>query len=522
MVHSFDFSDTSLLTDSTMQCSRIRWLPTLLGVAAMLIGSAAASFAAVAVEPEAPDAEPAPIEEMDQPGMLSEAELARLQNLISEAERAMARGWMVRPAGRSAADLYKQVLLLVPDHPGAREGLIDIHQHLLNEAILLARDFDFEAARAALEQAAIVHEDALILAQARSRVSEIRDSQLGAAEALIRELIQTGRFDEAEDRMTELVALGMKRQDLEALRSSLIDARLYGALHAGQTFTDPLTQVGGYGPVMVVIPAGTFMKGSPDSERGRDSHEGPRYRVVFERGFALAQTETTVESFAHFVEQTGYQSDAERRGWSRVYEPRSGRMTRRNRINWRHDYLGREASPDLPVIHVSWRDASEYAQWLAAQTGRSYRLPSEAEFEYALRAGSQSRYWWGDGSPTEPVENLTGDGDISPTNTRWSVAFPRYSDGFWGPAPAASLQANPFGLYDMGGNLMHWTEDCWHDSFVRAPTDGSAWVNPGCELRVIRGGSWSSTPDMSRSAWRVSGAEDSTDMRLGFRVARDL
>ena len=124
--------------------------------------------------------------------------------------------------------------------------------------------------------------------------------------------------------------------------------------------------------------------------------------------------------------------------------------------------------------------------------------------------------------PSEPVENLTGDGDISPTNTRWSVAFPRYSDGFWGPAPAASLQANPFRLYDMGGILMHWTEDCWHDSFVRAPTDGSAWINPGCELRVIRGGSWSSTPDMSRSVWRVSGAEDSTDMRLGLRVARDL
>jgi formylglycine-generating enzyme required for sulfatase activity len=176
----------------------------------------------------------------------------------------------------------------------------------------------------------------------------------------------------------------------------------------------------------------------------------------------------------------------------------------------------------MPVIHVSWRDARAYANWLAERTGLGYRLPTEAEFEYALRARSQSRYWWGERSPETPLENLTGDADLSPNGANWSVAFARYSDGHWGPAPVGSFPANPFGLHDMAGNVMEWTEDCWHDSFVRAPSDGSAWVNPGCGERVIRGGSWSSTPEMSRSAYRLAGSETSNDIRVGFRVARDL
>ncbi len=222
------------------------------------------------------------------------------------------------------------------------------------------------------------------------------------------------------------------------------------------------------------------------------------------------------------MEDTGYRSDAERSGGSRIYNADTGRIDRQPGITWQHDYLGEPAGDDLPVIHVSWRDADAYAQWLARRTGRSYRLPTEAEFEYALRGGTSDRYWWGDGSPDEAVENVTGDGDRSTTRRSWTAAFRRYEDGFWGPAPAGSLAANPFGLHDMGGNVMEWVEDCWHDSYARAPDDGSAWVNPGCERRVLRGGAWSSTPAMSRSAFRIASGEESTDARVGFRVARDL
>jgi formylglycine-generating enzyme required for sulfatase activity len=287
-------------------------------------------------------------------------------------------------------------------------------------------------------------------------------------------------------------------------------------------FSDELQGLNRQGPAMVVMPAGNFMMGSPDNEADRASNEGPRHRVTIDRGFAMGRTEVSVGQFSIFIDDTGYRTDAERAGSSRVYDPRSGRMDRQNRITWRHDYVGDRADDDLPVVHVSWNDAQAYVIWLRERTGRSYRLPSEAEFEYALRAGSQTPYWWGDGSPGSVVENLTGDGDSSPTGARWNVAFRRYSDGFWGPAPVGSFEPNPFGLHDMSGNVMEWTEDCWHDSFVRAPGDGSAWVNPGCNRRVIRGGSWSSTPAMSRSAFRLSSADDSTDMRVGFRIARDL
>ena len=120
------------------------------------------------------------------------------------------------------------------------------------------------------------------------------------------------------------------------------------------------------------------------------------------------------------------------------------------------------------------------------------------------------------------MENLTGQGDISRGERQWSTYFADYSDRFWGPAPAASFEANPFGLYDIGGNVAEWVMDCWHDTYLRAPGDGTAWINPGCKLRVVRGGYWASSPEQSRSAFRISANPDRHDARIGFRVAREL
>lgn len=446
-----------------------------------------------------------------------------VEALLAEADEALVRGWLVAPTGSSAMHLYQQVLALDPDNAEARDGLAAVYQAALEAALLLARELDFEAAEDLLGRAEAIERSSDSFERARRRVRELREDYLAQAEQYARDLIQAGRLTEADDEITDLIAMGLPRERIRTLRQELSYARLYGRYQPGQVLRDPLDgDPDRLGPAVVVIPSGRFMMGSRDSERDRADHEGPRHRVVLDQGFALAATEITVGQFGEFIDDSGYTTDAERAGWTRVYEVRSGRMTRRNRTDWRHDYLGRTAEPDLPVIHVSWRDARAYARWLAERTGLGYRLPSEAEFEYALRARSQSRYWWGDGSPDTPVENLTGDGDTSPNGANWSVAFPRYSDGHWGPAPVASYPTNPFGLHDMGGNVMEWTEDCWHDSFVRAPSDGSAWVNPGCGQRVIRGGSWSSTPAMSRSAYRLAGSETSTDMRVGFRVARDL
>jgi len=445
-----------------------------------------------------------------------------LGEALSAADAALDAGNLAGVNGNSAAELYREALALDPGNAAAAAGLDSTFAALLDRSLEQARELDFEAAEATLERASGVRDDADAIAQVRADIVEFRQSYMEDLDDQVMSAISAGDFDRAESLITRLLALDYPRQRVEAMRVSLTDARLYGSLEPGQRFSDTVELLGEPGPELVVIPAGAFMMGSPEDESGRFSNEGPRHRVTFERGFALSQTEVSVAQFTAFVNATGYRSDAEIEGQSRVYEPRNGRMDVRIRINWRHNYTGEDADPNLPVIHVSWNDAQAYVTWLSEQTGRSYRLPSEAEFEYALRAGSQTPYWWGQDSPEDDTENLTGDGDISPTNARWNVAFRRYTDGFWGPAPVASLQANPFGLHDMGGNVMEWMADCWHDSFVRAPDDGSAWVNPGCDRRVIKGGAWSSTPPMARSAFRLSSSAPSTDMRVGFRVARDL
>ena len=177
---------------------------------------------------------------------------------------------------------------------------------------------------------------------------------------------------------------------------------------------------------------------------------------------------------------------------------------------------------NLPVIHVSARDAQAYADWLAKVSGQRYRLPSEAEFEYALRAGGVGRYPWGEGEPPERVGNLTGGEDRSPGGRGWSNAFDGYDDGHWGPAPVGSFTPNAFGLHDLEGNVSEWVADCWHDSYRRAPATGAAWVNPGCRMQVVRGGAWASAPPQTRSSWRAPSPVDNTNARVGFRVARDI
>ncbi len=258
------------------------------------------------------------------------------------------------------------------------------------------------------------------------------------------------------------------------------------------------------------------------NEADRSDSEGPKHRVTITRGFALGIREVSVGEFRLFAEATGYRTRAEVEESSWVYDEGSSRMTPRDGINWRHDFRGRRARDNSPVLHVDWHDAQAYTLWLTSQTGQSYRLPSEAEWEYAIRAGSVSPYWWGDGSPSQPVENLTGDGDVSSSGRNWGLAFEDYGDGHWGPAPAGTFSANGFGLHDMAGNVSEWLEDCWHDTYVRAPMDGSAWVNPGCEKRVVRGGYWAGRPGQARSAHRFSADSRLRGPRVGFRVARDL
>jgi formylglycine-generating enzyme required for sulfatase activity len=279
---------------------------------------------------------------------------------------------------------------------------------------------------------------------------------------------------------------------------------------------------GGRGPELVVVPLGSFTMGSPDSEADRKANEGPTRTVTLTQAFAIARTEITVDQFRTFVRAAGFTPTSTRNARSTIYDERSGAMVERQGATWESDHSGNPAQGNLPVVHVGWNDAKAYVDWLSAQTGRRYRLPSEAEFEYVLRAGGNTRYPWGAEDPERVLANLTGERDRSATGRNWVNAFDGYGDGYWGAAPVGSFEANRFGLHDLAGNVSEWVEDCWHENYQRAPTNGSAWVNEGCNRRVIRGASWASAPDQARSAFRLTAGPGTTNARLGFRVVRDL
>jgi formylglycine-generating enzyme required for sulfatase activity len=409
-----------------------------------------------------------------------------------------------------------------PDKFKADQDLLDAQQQRVSRAIEYARELDFESAERILEDASSVPGSRELIEDAREEIAGfrvLRAEELRLAAVLA---MDAGNFKRVERILIELIALGGADTMVNQLRRRMEEARVYGGFRPGQVIRDQFLNQDRWTPSLVVILAGSFMMGSPATEKGRKDNEGPQHRVTFSRGFAMGQHEVTVSEFRDFVDQAGYKTDAERHRFSMIYDQRSGRLPRRDDVNWKMNYEGRAAGDDDPVVHVSWRDAQAYVNWLAQGTGKPYRLPSEAEFEYALRGGKSTRYWWGRGAPRRVVENITGEGDISPNHRNWSTSFRGYTDHFWGPAPVGSFEPSPYGLFDIGGNVGEWVMDCWHDTYMRAPVDGSGWVNPGCKLRVIRGGYWASSPEQTRSAFRLSAQPDSHDARIGFRVARDL
>ena len=232
-------------------------------------------------------------------------------------------------------------------------------------------------------------------------------------------------------------------------------------------------------PELVVIPAGEFWMGSPASEEGRVADEGPQRGVRVER-FALGRYEVTFDEYDRFALATGSARLGDR-GWGR----------------------GRR-----PVINVSWEDAAAYAAWLSEETGFRYRLASEAEWEYAGRAGTETRYSWGNAIGRNRA-NCAGCGG------EWDDAVRT--------APVGSFAANAWGLHDMHGNVWEWVEDCWHDSYRGAPSDGRAWTSGGdCGRRVSRGGSWAVNPRFLRAADRLRLDAGYRSGHVGFRVARTL
>ncbi len=269
---------------------------------------------------------------------------------------------------------------------------------------------------------------------------------------------------------------------------------------------------------MVVIPAGSFTMGSPTRERGRDRSEGPQHVVTFSRPFAVGKFAVTVDQFAAFVRETGYDAG------SRCWTIEDGEAEERDGRSWRNP--GYSQTGSYPASCLSWNDAKAYVAWLASKTGKGYRLLAEAEWEYAARARTQPgpapRFIFGDDENA-----ICRHGNGADQSAKRSRSFPKYKtflacdDGYAYAAPVGSFPANGFGLYDMLGNVWEWTEDCWNDSYRGAPTRGSAWMSGDCSQRVLRGGAWDDDPKYLRAADRYWSATGDRGI-MGTRVARPL
>ena len=262
-------------------------------------------------------------------------------------------------------------------------------------------------------------------------------------------------------------------------------------------------------PEMVVVPAGTFIMGSPSSEKGRYEREGPTHPVTIARPFAVGVHEVTRDEYSRFVSASGHSAA----GWSCLVYADPGWEERGGR-DWRDP--GFRQTPRDPVLCVSWEDAQAYASWLSVRTGNDYRLLSAAEWEYAARAGTSSRWYWGE---DEAEQCRYANGADRSTRFGWRTGC---DDGQPRTAPVGSYGANGFGLHDMLGNAFEWVRDCWNWSYAGAPDDGSAWEQGDCSYRVLRGSSWANTPKYLRAAHRGGERAGFRSDYAGFRVARAL
>ena len=296
-----------------------------------------------------------------------------------------------------------------------------------------------------------------------------------------------------------------------AEQAELLLPYIPGTQQPGDAFTDRLTDETG-APVMVVIPEGTFKMGSPLSERGRDVSEGPQRTVRMTRSFAVSKYEVTIAEFEKFVAATDYDAGGDCQVYSEdAWTSQDGATFLRT---------GFDQTPSHPVTCIDWNGASAYAEWLSQETGEPYRLLSEAEWEYAARAGSEQAFPFG-ADANEACGFMNGADEDAPPDVSSGLAL-KCSDGAAYTSRAGSYAANGFGLYDMHGNVWEWTRDVWHTSYNGAPQTGRAWDSGQSSERVIRGGSWFTYDFWLRSASRKG--FDPADRRydVGFRVARDL
>ena len=387
-----------------------------------------------------------------------------------------------------------------PTNPDAVQGMeraIEIYMELFGIAV---EQEDFEQADSYLGRIGELHPDSPVLMTGRQQLADARQARAERLAEIERQRLEEEAVRQAElerQRIANVIeehwaAFGaaLDEDDFDEAANALsriseLNPDAPGLIEGEQRLADLQSAlVVQSAPVvmelageMVSIPGGTFQMG--DLSGGGDSDEKPVHSVTVP-AFEVGKYEVTFAQWDACVADGGcggYTPDDE--GWGRG---------------------------NRPVIHVSWDDIQLFIAWLNDRTGGNFRLPTEAEWEYAARAGSTTKYSWGDAIGVNRA-NCDGCG------SRWDDKQ---------TAPVGSFASNDFGLYDMHGNVWEWVQDCWNDSYAGAPSDGSAWISGDCSLRVCRGGSWYNKPAYLRSASRGRLSRSNRSITLGFRLAQDM
>jgi formylglycine-generating enzyme required for sulfatase activity len=293
---------------------------------------------------------------------------------------------------------------------------------------------------------------------------------------------------------------------------------------------------GGAKMEMTLIPAGEFMMGSGDSTEatkklfdqthgdqglpaGFWSREHPRHRVRITGAFYIGTYHVTRGQFRRFVEDTGYRTEAEKGEKPGAFGLNAGTGLEdyKKEYCWRH--VGFEQTDEHPVVCVTWNDAQAFCAWLSKKESKNYRLPTEAEWEYACRAGTTTRYYCGDDPDTLAQVGNVADATVKAKFPSWNATI-KASDGYVFTAPVGKFKPNVFGLYDMHGNVSGWCADWMSEEYYsRSPVDDPTGPESGT-ARVVRSGSWGTGQDDNRSAYRIGMAPDDRNDETGFRVVR--
>jgi formylglycine-generating enzyme required for sulfatase activity len=398
-----------------------------------------------------------------------ESERLRVQE---QARESAARAEAAKKAAAAKAAARSAARLAAQREAAAREAAaLDAVAKQVAAREAAAREL---AMRETAEREKAARETAAREAAARERAAkEIAAKEMAAKEAAVREAAaRIAAAREAADRLIAVRQSSARETVPKMLTGVQAASREASILKSIPQFGTVFRDCVGC-PEMVWLPLGDFVLGDATLDAGRP-------RVAIRYALAVGRFELSFSEWDACASAGGCRRRPHDGGWGRGWQP---------------------------VVNVSWMDAQQYVAWLSRRTNRRYRLLTEAEWEYAARAGTDARYWWGD-------QTGRGEANCADCGSKW--------DGRQA-APIGRFAPNPFGLYDMHGNVAEWVEDCYHDRLRDAPVDGRAWTG-GCnafaESRVVRGGAWYGSARSMRSSFRTSAAVDHLDNGIGFRVAR--